>query len=351
VNVIKERYNNLDALRAISCLAIIGMHIKANTIFDNTLPGLGANIISSFTHFVPLFLIISGFGMFCGYYERIKNRAIDINSFYSRRYAKILPFFMFLMVIDVLITRSEEHIVEAMTQATLVFGLVPNNQPDVIGVSWTLGVIFIFYLLFPFFVFCFWNRKRALYTFVISFLLSIFCTEYYFTEKFVIATFAPRHNFLYNAPFFAGGGIIFLFRLEIKKIVSKYKYCCLLICVLATIGWFVTPSHIGNIDILMMKNLFLFSLWLCCAISLPTNILDNKVMHYLGAISLELYLAQMVIFRGIEKIGILYLCGKGWLGFLYAWIVVVVGLVVFIEIWKYIISNYSWKVKKNKSSI
>ena len=30
----RERYDNLDGLRAISCLAIIAMHIKANTSYQ-----------------------------------------------------------------------------------------------------------------------------------------------------------------------------------------------------------------------------------------------------------------------------------------------------------------------------
>ena len=333
----QERYNNLDALRAISCLAIIAMHIKANTVFDETLSGIGGNIVSSFTQFVPLFLLISGFGMFCGYYERFKQGTIDCNSFYTRRYKKILPFFAFLMLIDVAVSKNCEHVIEALTQATLVFGLLPNNQPDVIGVGWTLGVIFVFYMLFPFWVFCCWSRKRALYVMAISFILSLFCTGYYFTDKFVITSFTARHNFFYDTPLFAGGGLLYLFRQEIKTVVSKYSIASISILILATILWFVTPSSVYGIEIWMPKNLMLFSCWMCCAISLPSRLLDNKIMHYLGGISLELYLAQMVIFRGFEKLNVLYVCGKGWLGFVYIWSLVILGLIVFIELWKRVI--------------
>ena len=67
----KERYDNLDGLRAISCLCIIAMHIRANA--SSNLPGAADRVVASWTHFVPLFLMISGFGMFCGYYERFRN--------------------------------------------------------------------------------------------------------------------------------------------------------------------------------------------------------------------------------------------------------------------------------------
>lgn len=44
---------------------------------------------------------------------------------------------------------------------TLCQGLLPNMRIEVIGVSWTLAVIFVFYMLFPFFCFLIGNKKRA----------------------------------------------------------------------------------------------------------------------------------------------------------------------------------------------
>lgn len=199
----KERYDNLDGLRVISCLCIIAMHIKANA--DYNLGTTGDKIVASWTHFVPLFLMISGFGMFCGYYERFKNGSIDINSFYTRKYRKLLPFFIILIVIDIVMNRGSNHIIEGITEATLVFGLLPNNQPDVIGVSWTLGVIFLFYMLFPFIVYLCWTKRKAWITFGVSIVLSLFCSFYFFTDKFVIDGFVARHNFLYCSPWILGG--------------------------------------------------------------------------------------------------------------------------------------------------
>lgn len=123
----KERYENLDGLRAISCLCIIAMHIEANA--DYILGIIGEQIVASWTQFVPLFLIISGFGMFCGYYKKFKNGSIDLNTFYSKRYKRLLPFFITLILIDIVLDRSLAHVIEGITEATLVFGLLPNNQP------------------------------------------------------------------------------------------------------------------------------------------------------------------------------------------------------------------------------
>lgn len=50
-------------------------------------------LVPHLSSYVYLFFIISGFGMCCGYYEKIKNNEITLNNFYSKRYRKILPFF------------------------------------------------------------------------------------------------------------------------------------------------------------------------------------------------------------------------------------------------------------------
>ena len=327
----RERYDNLDGLRVISCFAIIAMHIRANSNYQ--IGGWAYNtMIPSWTHFVPLFLMISGFGMFCGYYEKFRNGSADLNSFYKKRYMKILPFFAFLMLIDVVVERSISHIIEALTQATLVFGLLPNNQPDVIGVCWTLGVIFLFYLLFPFFVWLCWDKKRATVSLAISVVISLFCSYYYYTGKFVIEGFTARHNFLYCAPFFVGGGTTYLNREKIKEFVGKHRWLWLGGCIALTVAWHLVPTD--DVGILLVKNMILFLPWLWYAISVKSVVLSNKVMSFLSGISLELYLAQMVIFRVIEKAGLLYKLGTGWISYIAVWIATVAGLIVFIEIWK-----------------
>ena len=329
----KERYDNLDGLRVLSCIAIIAMHIKANANYQ--IDGwLFQKVVASWVHLVALFLMISGFGMFCGYYEKFKNGRVDLNSFYTKRYKKILPFFITLILIDIVIDRTLSHLIEGITEATLVFGLLPNNQPNVIGVCWTLGVIFLFYMLFPFIVFLCWDKKRAVMAFIGAIVISLFCSIYYFTSMFSVYGFVPRHTFLYCSPWIIGGGITYLYRNEVKGFVSQHRWLWLAGCVVLDVIWHFVPGEVGGTDIWMLKNLVLYLPWLMYAISVECSFLSNKVMKYLSGISLELYLAQMVIFRAIEKANGLYLFGKGWVSFIFVWIVLLVGLIAFIGMWK-----------------
>ena len=229
---------------------------------------------------------------------------------------------------------SFSGVAEGITEATLSFGLLPNNQLSVIGVSWTLGIIFLFYMLFPFFVFLCYNKRRALFSLIVSLMLSEFCVIYFFDTQFVVEGFQERHNFLYCAPFFLGGGCTFLFRDEIKKIISKNKWISITVCIALTVAWYIIPNTFNGISILMFKNMILFLVWLWYAVSVDSKVLNNRVMKYISGISLELYLAQMIVFRAIEKVHGLYLFGSGWLSFAASWLMVVLGLILFIECYK-----------------
>ena len=134
-------YKSIDGLRALSCLGIILMHIQANTkyhlsgnfIFDKAIPSL--------TWLVYLFLMISGFGMCVGYLNKFQSGVVDFETFYKKRYAKILPFFALLLVIAFVMEHKISTVYEISIEVLLLHGLLPNNAMSVIGVCWTLGVM------------------------------------------------------------------------------------------------------------------------------------------------------------------------------------------------------------------
>jgi len=162
----KERYEGIDGLKAYAILGIALMHILANGkyeasgfVFDQLIP--------SFTNLVFLFMMVSGFGMCCGYYQKFKEQKIGVGEFYTKRYSKIWPYFALLCVVDFVISPSKSALYEVFANLTLCQGLLPNMNISVIGVSWTLAVIFVFYLLFPFFCFLLENKKRGKKNYII----------------------------------------------------------------------------------------------------------------------------------------------------------------------------------------
>ena len=71
-----DRYEGIDGLKAYAIMGIALMHVLANGeyriggfVFERLIP--------SFTNLVFLFMMVSGFGMCCGYYQKIIDQKIS----------------------------------------------------------------------------------------------------------------------------------------------------------------------------------------------------------------------------------------------------------------------------------
>lgn len=305
----KQRYNSLNGLRSLACIGIVLMHIKANIIVKPSNSFLTSNIIGFTSNFVLMFMMVSAFGLCCGYYSRMKEGGITPNAFYSKRYTRVLPFFALLSLIDVVLCIVSEHfsltdslvgeLWEAFANLTLTFGLIPGNDISVVGVGWFLGVIFLFYMLFPYFVFLIDTKKRAWITTFISVILYLSVQNYFNPVKSVAF---GNSSFIHCAPFFMVGGLIYLYRDLILKVSSWGKWSLRIITIGYTVWFFVYPEMRFT-----LANLIMYALWVMYAIvENSTNrkwtLLNNPLMTFLSGVSMEVYLSHMMIFRAIEKI-------------------------------------------------
>lgn len=322
-----ERFESLDGLRTIAALGIVAMHVAFNLNYE--IPVLReTNVLYFIDNFTYLFMLISGFGMCCGYYERVSRGKITPSQFYKKRYEKILPFFACLVLLDLIMSFSVNSLIEGIADITLVFSLLPNPNISVIGVGWTIGVIFIFYLLFPFFCFLLENKKRAWIAFAVSIFYNIAAELYFLDTTHVIEGFRNRTNFAYCAMFFVTGGMIYLYKDIIREKIHKYRIVALVIAWASTLGYVFRPDGVS----IILQNLWqlqIFAMWVCYAIGTNGKILCNKVTSFISGISFEIYLCHMVIFRLVEKLGLHYALGKGWAGYLFTVVIVIIVAVLF----------------------
>lgn len=227
-----DRYEGIDGLKAYAIIGIALMHILANGEY-----GIGGfafeRLIPSFTNLVFLFMMVSGFGMCCGYYQKIIDQKISIEDFYKKRYIKIWPYFALLCALDFMMSPSKESLFEVFANFTLCQGLLPNAKISVIGVSWTLAVIFVFYMLFPFFCFLIGNKKRAWSVAVVALVFNWLCSNYFN---------AGRTNIVYDAIYFVAGGLVFLYRKELAEFASKYKAIAGVILLAVSVTYFAAGS-------------------------------------------------------------------------------------------------------------
>lgn len=308
----KERYEGIDGLKAYAIIGIALMHILANGEYE-----LGGfvfeQLIPAFTNLVFLFMMVSGFGMCCGYYQKIIDRKISMEEFYSKRYIKIWPYFALLCALDFVISPSKNSLYEVFANPTLCQGLLPNTNISVIGVSWTLAVIFVFYMLFPFFCFLFGNKKRA-WIVAVAALIFNFVSSNYFN--------VGRKNIVYDAIYFIIGGLIFLYRKELAEFVQKYKVVAGAILLAAIVTYFTLGS-------LTLTMLFFCVAALVYTLGCNGGVLVNPVAKFLGGICFEIYLCHMVIYRVFEKLHLVHLFGNGLLAYIFTAVAVICGSVVF----------------------
>ena len=308
-----DRYEGIDGLKAYAIIGIALMHVLANGeygmrgfVFERLIP--------SFTNLVFLFMMVSGFGMCCGYYQKIVDQKISVEDFYKKRYIKIWPYFALLCALDFVISPSKESLFEVIANLTLCQGLLPNAKISVIGVSWTLAVIFVFYMLFPFFCFLIGNKKRAWRVAVVALVFNWLCANYFK---------AGRTNIVYDAIYFIVGGLIFLYRKELAEFASKHKVIAGAILLIATVAYFALG---GNT---------LTMLFFCVAALVYTlgckrgGVLVNPVAKFLGGICFEIYLCHMVIYRVLEKLHLVHLFENGLLAYIFTAVAVICGSVVF----------------------
>lgn len=321
--ILKNKYfGSIDGLRTIAAFGIIMMHVRANSNY--VISGYLYNkIIPSFTNFVFLFMVISAFCMYSGYYEKILNNEINLSYFYKKRFKKVLPFFSILVILDVILFPSIESFYEGFCDITLMFGFLPRTL-SVIGVGWFLGLIFIFYISFPFFVFLLETKKRAWVTFIVSLIYNYISFKFFDLE---------RTNILYSSCFFIAGGLIYL---HYQEISNYNKNLISFITIIVIVIYYIFG---GNI----YMCLSVASILLIYTILGTRKALENKITKFFSNLSLEIYLSHMLIFRIIEKLKLNIILGNGWLQFLLTVILVICGATIFSYIMKKII-DYMFKI-------
>lgn len=324
----KKYYGSIDGLRTTACIGIVMMHAASNSNYS--LNGfLYESVIPSFTNFVFLFMAVSAFSMCCGYYEKVLNNEISFSDFYGKRFKKILPFFGILVLLDVIVSPSVGSVYEAFADLTLLFGFLPDaGNISVIGVGWFLGLIFVFYLCFPFFCVLIENRRRAWLAFAVSLFYNYVCTVYFDVG---------RTNILYCSCFFLGGGLIYLYRVEI----AKFSRIIAALAAAAAVTVYYAAAENTITCLLVSLSLLIY------AVRAEGGILENRLTKFFGSISMEIYLSHMVIFRIIEKTGVNTAAGKGWIQYTITVVGVLAGASLFSVVMQKAIALFFRKIRTN----
>ena len=329
--IANNHYPGLDVVRVIAIAGIVLMHVLANGNYD--LSGfLFEKVIGTAGNFTILFMMVSAFGMCCGYYEKFKAGTINIEAFYKRRYEKLWPFFALLCILDVVISPSADSVYEIFANLTMLQGLLPNPQISVVGVSWTLAVIFVFYLLFPFFCFFLFSKKRAWLGFSIAGIYNILCQLCFFDEQHVLGNFMERENILYSAIFFMAGGLIYLYRDELERLKNIRIVAVFFLAITASAYYFLSQNDL--VMAVFSVAIIIFS------ITDSGKLGENKLIKQLSSISFEVYLSHMMIYRVLEKLKINHMFGLNAISYGVTAVLTLAGAIAFSYIAKVVLEKF-----------
>lgn len=318
----QKKYENLDGLRAYACIGIVLMHVLDNGGFG--MKGfVFETFILSFTNFSFLFMILSSFSICCGYYERFQNNTVSMEEFYKRRYQRIWPYFALLCTLELIIDHSLKSLYEWFADLTLTFGLIPNNNIEVVGVGWFIGLVFVFYMVFPFFVFLMKDKKRAWLVLVVSILLHLLCTVH-FTGT------GGRVNIIYSGMFFVAGGVIYLYREELVKIRMLA-----FVFLIAGAFFYYTVSYSGLVTLIVFASMAVVAI--CFDNKLIKYLFQNKLIMLSGSISMEIYLCHMFVFRMLERLKLLSITRSDLINYLIVSIATITGAIIMAFVFRQLI--------------
>lgn len=302
------------------------MHVQANMSIKPSANYL-TSTIANMACLTLLFMMVSAFSMCCGYYDRVRTGAITPQEFYSKRYHRAWPFFAMMVMIAFLMEPSWNTFCQTFADLTLCFNLLPNPQIEIIGVGWFLGLVFTFYMLFPFFTFLLSSKKKGWMVLILS-LLFCYIEQTYFCRESV----GHSVTIVHHAPYFIVGGLAYLYRNEIKSWHKVVKYVILIVGVLLQV---VTNKL--HIQLFIFPVMLMYVGFLIYAISSNEIILNNRITKYLSGISMEIYLCHMMFFRVASMLHLEKFIHQRDLLFALTFIVTLVGAVCFSHVTKYLV--------------
>ncbi|MCI1715721.1 acyltransferase [Clostridium sp.] len=295
----RERILQMDIIRSVAILAVIGIHVSGAVLGSNPSP-LGYNITFVFNQIcrfsVPAFIFISGMGLSISY-----RREESYFHFLVKRFKKILPqYFVWCLIYIFAVTRNF-NIRQDINY--IIYGKVFYHL-------YFIPLIVELYIVFPWIYRFIDKRWFLLFSFAVS--TSVIIYTYYFIDVTPDMWFWNKKNLLYWLFYFCLGGYIGKHRKNILPKIEKYKYVTLTGILISTVYVLYPLAHsIENIKNLehvvtfQRPSIVIYSVLLILFI-LGLNLKNRLIIgtiEYISRRTYSIYLCHaLVLFLCIKNI-------------------------------------------------
>jgi peptidoglycan/LPS O-acetylase OafA/YrhL len=308
------RLTGLESLRGAAALSIVLFHVRFLPPLEA--PATINRFVSTFGSSVPLFYAISAFSLFVGY-ERALERPAGLRKFYIRRFFRIAPLFYAMLGVHLLMRafyfHAETQTREVLVNMTFVFGLLPGIHEGLVWASWSIGVEWLFYALFPLFLILGRNVWSTAGLLVGGLLISVNTPQLLQN----IARDAPSFGymcFLNQLAFFCAGVLAYrLARLKAQTDGAAFRGTRWLVSwglVGASLAWlwcgWFTPLN-GPLDRAHLAVHWPVVAWIALLVGTFVGLpwlVDNFMMRYAGRLSFGLYLTNPPVVFALSKFGV-----------------------------------------------
>lgn len=295
----KSEYKpELDGLRFIAIIGVVNYHLLGYytsnfLVEDNSIVFiLFKKLFSYGAHGVQLFFSISGFILFKNLSSLKKINWSSIKNYYLKRLYRIEPPYI-ITILGFYILLIASNRIEKWSFGNLISSLFYTHNfiyeiPSIInGVSWSLEIEIIFYLLLPFLFLAqkFVRLKKVLFYFTLLIVFQIY-SQFYSNQLSFLSNF---HYFILGILAYLIPPVRFLNHSKIIAIIYPFLVIILL------------SSSLNNI---LLKDIFIF---LIILIGLNNHLVKSKLsIKYFYKIGLMCYSIYLLHYKIISITGIMF---------------------------------------------
>ena len=309
----RVKIDGLDALRFIAAAAIVLFHLVRMP--NLAIPPYFSVIPERFGLGVPLFYMISAFGLALGYSGKLVGSEALLD-YFRRRFFRIAPLFYlmvgFYCVYLYLMFGKVITLAQVAASLLFVFNLMPTQVAGFVWASWSIGVEMAFYLVLPILLLAAKSVRSAFVLLAITVFLGA-----QWASAFALApdSLKPFGNFFilsYAVYFAAGIACFFIWRAIVPGLSEKSRYrlglasilCAVVLATVVGTGDFLEAlsMNFGPMGPKVFSAVFLFFLVIGIAFA-PLRVLVNRVSTMLGKASFSIYLLHPVVIGTLMKLG------------------------------------------------
>lgn len=329
-----SRYQHIDSLRGVAILMVIATHLgpalHETSTFLTVYGRMG----------VQLFFVISALTL-CLSMEKRKEEIYPISNFFIRRYFRIAPMYIVGIIIysPMVLNYSPTDDVDSLSylfHLTLLHGFTLDAFKSVVPGGWSIGVEFIFYILFPI-IFALVINKGTKGNFILLFVLFV-CLS--LIQNAFFQVFIPEYSSIWKYGYWAPLNQLPVFMVGIMLYRRINQSALIRLSIVGHAAFFILTT-LGSISVWHFKIPFYvalvpmlsaFSFYHLYYIFESISFLNFRLLRRIGQLSFSMYLLHFLSIMIVVNVSFLDGLRGGGIASLFVFYFLVVGLTMMLSI-------------------